>query len=112
MTLRRTAVETAISGVHALLGTGGVPTSLTMLFWRWPTASSVFAGRSVQTSFMSFASPHFLLSLISLMVSVDVKHHVYLIPHLNTTTPSLSLISLMVSVDVKHHAYLLDGWMG
>ena len=43
-----------------------------------------------------------LLSLICLMVSVDVKHHVYwLIPAL------LSLISLMVSVDVKYHVYLL-----
>ena len=41
------------------------------------------------------------LSLISLMVSVDVKHHVYLL----TLYPSL--ISLMVSVDVKHHVYLL-----
>ena len=34
------------------------------------------------------------------MVSVDVKHHVYL---LNFT----SLISLVVSVDVKHHVCLL-----
>ena len=35
MTLLRTAVETAVSEVHKLLGTGGVPTSLTLLFWRW-----------------------------------------------------------------------------
>ena len=41
----RTAVETAISEVHKLLGTGGVPTSLTLLFWRWLTVSSVFTGR-------------------------------------------------------------------
>ena len=39
------------------------------------------------------------------MVSVDVKHHAYLLTYLRTTVPSL--ISLMVSVDVtKHHAYL------
>ena len=35
VTLFRTAVERAISGVHKLLGTGGVPASLTLLFWRW-----------------------------------------------------------------------------
>ena len=35
------------------------------------------------------------------MVSVDVKHHAYLL-----TLSRLSLISLMVSVDVKHHVYL------
>ena len=44
MSLFRTAVETAVSGVPELLGTGGVPTSLTLLFWRWLTVSSVFAG--------------------------------------------------------------------
>ena len=32
-----TAVQTAVSWVHALLGTGGVPTSSTSLFWRWLT---------------------------------------------------------------------------
>ena len=41
-------------------------------------------------------------SLISLMVPVDVKHHV----HLLTLSPSL--ISLMVSVDVKHHVYFSE----
>ena len=34
VTLLRTAVETAIRAVHKLLGTGGVPTSLTLLFLR------------------------------------------------------------------------------
>ena len=53
-------------------------------------------------------SPPFFPSLISLMVSVDVKHRVYLLTPLLPPTPfSLSLISLMVSVDVKHHVYLL-----
>ena len=50
VTLFCTAVETAISGVHKLLRTGGVPTSLTLLIWRWLTVSSVFAGRSARTS--------------------------------------------------------------
>ena len=43
--------ETAISGVRKLLRTGGVPTSLTLLFWRWLTISSVFTGRSARTSY-------------------------------------------------------------
>ena len=34
VTLFRTAVETAVSGVRNLLRTSGVPTSLTVLFWR------------------------------------------------------------------------------
>ena len=42
------------------------------------------------------------------MVSVDVKHHVYLLTPPYPLPPfSQSLISLMVSVDVKHHIYLL-----
>ena len=45
------AAETAISGVHKLLGTGGVPTYLTLLFWWWLTVSSVFTGRSAGTSY-------------------------------------------------------------
>ena len=71
VTSLRTAVETAISGVHELLGTGGVPTSLTLLFWRWLTVSSVFSGRTTRTSYSSL-----LPSLISRVVCVDVKHHV------------------------------------
>ena len=51
VTLFRTAVETSVSEVHKLLGTGGVPTSLTSLFWRWLTVSSVFAGRSAGMSY-------------------------------------------------------------
>ena len=43
-------VETAISEVHKLLRTGGVPISLTWLFWRWLEVSSDFAGRSARTS--------------------------------------------------------------
>ena len=51
VTLLCSAVETAISKVHKPLGTGGVPTSLTLLFWRWLTVSSVFAGWSVGMSY-------------------------------------------------------------
>ena len=51
VTLFGTAFETAISEVHKLLGTGGGPTSLTLLFWRWLAVSSVFAGRSARTSY-------------------------------------------------------------
>ena len=55
--LRRTAVETAVSGVQKLLPNGGVPTSLTLLFWRWLTVSSVFAGRSSGTDYSSAPDP-------------------------------------------------------
>ena len=75
MTLLLRAVETAISGVHKLLGTGEVPTSLTLLFWRWLTVSSVLTGQSARTSYSQvypipsplFPGPN------KLMVSVDVK---------------------------------------
>ena len=82
VTLIRTAVKTAISEVHKLLGTGGVPTSLTLLFWRWLTVSSVFADWSAITSYTCPPLPpplhpsplphpsHLSPSLISLMVSV------------------------------------------
>ena len=53
LTLFHTAVKTVISEVYKLLGTGGVPTSLTLLFWRWLTVSSVFTGRSARTSYSS-----------------------------------------------------------
>ena len=42
VTLFLTAVHTAICGVHMQICTGSVPTSLTLLFWRWLTVSSVF----------------------------------------------------------------------
>ena len=58
-----------------MLGTGGVPTFLTLLFWRWLTVSEVFLGRSAGTSYSYVADPPFSPSLISLVVSIDVKHH-------------------------------------
>ena len=49
-TLFRTAVETAITRVHKLLRTGGVPTSLTLLVWRRLTVSSVLFWRRLTVS--------------------------------------------------------------
>ena len=41
-----------LAEVHKLLHTGGVPTSLTLLFWQWLTVSSACAGRSAWTSYL------------------------------------------------------------
>ena len=49
--------ESFSSEVHRLLRTDGVPTSLTLLFWRWLTVSSVFAGRSARTSYLFIYFP-------------------------------------------------------
>ena len=47
-------------------------------------------------------------SLISLVVSVDVKHHVDLLTYTSIPpSPPPSLISLVVSVDVKYRVDLL-----
>ena len=82
VTLLPTAVETSISGLHKLLGTGGVPTSLTLLFWRWLMVSQ----------FGLSGSEH----------ADELKHQVtsVLTP---PPPPSPSLINLTVSVDVKYH---------
>ena len=77
--------ETFSSEVHRLLGTDGVLTSLTLLFWRWLTVSPVLAGRSARTSYLfiylfpSLPPPPFPLFpvLRILVVSVGVKHRVY-----------------------------------
>ena len=44
-----------------------------------------------------------------LRVSVDVKHHVYLLTYLRClwTLSTMFTYLLTVSVDVKHHVYLL-----
>ena len=82
VTLLRTAVETAIVEYTSSLRNGEVPTTLTQLFWRWSTASSVLPGRSARSSHSrSFPLP----SLRSLMVSVDVKHHGYLLTYLSSS---------------------------
>ena len=53
----RTAVETAVRGVHKLLRTGGVPTSLTLLLWLLLTVCSVLTGRSAGTSYSQVPEP-------------------------------------------------------
>ena len=65
--------------------------------------------RTLSTTFllpsMLTSPPPFSPSLISLVVSVDVKHHVFTSLHTHPPPFSPSLISLVVSVDVKHHVY-------
>ena len=79
-TFFRTAVETAVSGVRKLIRTGGVPTSLTLFFWRWLTISSVFTGGSAGTSYSWVPDPP-SPSLISHTISADVQHHDYLLTY-------------------------------
>ena len=62
----RTSVQRAISEVYKLLRTGGVPTSLTLLFWQGLTIHSVFAGRSVRMYYSSLPSCTLSLFLTSL----------------------------------------------
>ena len=57
MTLLCTDVETSISEVHKLFCTGRVPTSLTVLFWRSLTVSSICEGRSAWTCYSSLPPP-------------------------------------------------------
>ena len=76
--LLRAAVKSAISEAHKLRGTVGVPTSLTLLFWSWLTVSSVFLGQSVWTNYSSLPTPPpppLSPPLMSLMVSVNIRHH-------------------------------------
>ena len=72
VTLFCTACEMAVSGVHKLLHTGGVPTSLILLFWWWLTVSLVFWW-------------WLRVSLVFLGQSAGMNSHRYLIP----TSPSL-----------------------
>ena len=58
-------------------------------------------------TYTSIPPTPFLLSLIILMVSVNVKHPVYLLtPPYTPFPPPTSLISLLVSVDFKHHVHV------
>ena len=79
-----------------LIRTGGVTTSLTLLYWRWLMVSSVFAGQCARTSYSALP----VLS-VSLSLSVCLSLPSPLLPF------SPSVISLMVSVDVKHLVYFL-----
>ena len=79
MTLLCTAVETAISEVHKLLSTGGVPNSLPSVVVL-AVADGLFGlcgSERADELFISSCPPPLSPSLISLMVSVDVKHPVY-----------------------------------
>ena len=83
-TLLGTAVETAVSEVHKLLGTGGVPTSLTSIVLA--LADGLFGLFGSERADELFMPPHpsslptpFSRPLISLVVFVDVKYRVYLL---------------------------------
>ena len=80
VTLLRTAVETAVSEVHRLLRTGGVPTSLTLLLLLWLMVSLRVGARGRAIYAPHPTPPHtrapLSSSLISRMFSVDVKHRV------------------------------------
>ena len=76
-------METAIGEVHKLLRTGGVPTSLALSFRLWLTVSFGLTGRSAGTSYSQVSDPSFPLSLTCPTVSVDVKHHAYLLTYSN-----------------------------
>ena len=71
MTLLRAAVETAISEVHKLLRTGGVPISITLLFWRWLTVSLRVGALGWAIHLYPPTPPPPFPSQISLTVSVD-----------------------------------------
>ena len=58
VTLFRTAAETAISRVHKLLGTGGVPIFLTLFRW-WLMVSEVIMGHSAGMGYSYATDPPF-----------------------------------------------------
>ena len=93
--LLRTAVERAVSEVHKSLRNGWVPSSLTPLFWRWLTVSSVFTGSSARTSYSSVCLSVCLpLSLDSPSVSICLS-----VPLSFSVSVCLSLsLSVFVSV--------------
>ena len=66
-------------------------------FWWWQCSDRYIIISLSPTSRTHFPPPPFSPSLISLMVSVDVKHHVYL--H--------CLVTLSSTINITHHVYLL-----
>ena len=57
---------------------------------------------------MAHIAAHFNAEVILVVTVYSDRYIIYLSPHFHTPSPfSPSLISLMVSVDVKHHVYLL-----
>ena len=82
-----------------------LPTLMQESIWWWQCSD-----RYIISLFPHLHTPScpFSPSLISLMVSVDLEHHVYLLQlHNPPPPPPPSLISLMVSVDLEHHVYSL-----
>ena len=79
-------METAISEVHRLLSTGGVPNSLPSVVVL-AVADGLFGlcgSERADELFMSSPLPPLSPSLISLIVYVDVKRHVYLLTYPNS----------------------------
>ena len=76
VTLLHTAVETAFSEMRKLLFTGKVPTSLTVLFCL-AMVDGLFGlyGSELRDELLISIRSLLFPSLISLMVSEDVKHH-------------------------------------
>ena len=74
MTLLHTAVETAVSEVHKLLHTGGVPTSLTLLFW-W--CSGLYRSEHTDVLFMSLP-PHATARGCTSHVFTPTRHSTWL----------------------------------
>ena len=74
-------------------------------FWWWQCSDRYIISLFPRLHTPSPPLPHFSPSLISLMVSVNVKHHVYL-RCLCILASHSQLIGFMVSVDVEHPVYL------
>ena len=73
-----------------------LPTLMQKSFWRWQCSDSYI------TSLFSHLRTPFNQSLISLMVSVDIKHHVYLLTY-SARPPRVSAsdsVSVLCSCDV------------
>ena len=59
---------------------------------------------------MALIAAHLNAEVILVVTAVAIGIYSSLFPHLHSPF-SPSLISLMVSVDVKHHVYLLTGFL-
>ena len=83
VTLRRTAVETAVSEVHKLFCTGGVPRLLnTVVLAMADGLFGLYGSERADELFTSSPHPHphpapFLPSQISLMFCMEIKRHDY-----------------------------------
>ena len=94
MTLFRSAVETAVSRVRKLLGTGGVPISLTLFVLAMAHGLIGLYGPERTDELFIGTRPHFSPWYLRTFRN-----------GMNELSPSL--INPMVSVDAKRHDYLL-----